>query len=152
GDTDPRRPEAKFRLAQVFQAKTPPEYTTAAALYRGLVEARDANDPTRSAGGGSDAAVVPLAQCLLSDTDPSNDDEADQLLFSVVKDGSRMSPDATAFRDALIELGASNYRRQKYADAIGWLEQAVKRYKDDKRVESTRYLLADSLRRESVKL
>src|SRR5262249_7365624 len=63
-DTDPHKAEAKFRLAQVFQAKNPPEYGAAASLYRSLYEAREPHDPSRNAGAWSDLAIVPLAQCL----------------------------------------------------------------------------------------
>lgn len=147
-DTDKNRPAAKFRLAQVYQAQS--EFASAEAIYRTLVAARDAIDPTRSAGPWSDAAIVPLAQCLLADADPANDEEAERLLLGVLDGSSTMTPDAPAYRDALVELGASYYRREQFARAIGWLEQASKRYKDDRRIESTRYLLADSHRREGV--
>jgi tetratricopeptide (TPR) repeat protein len=169
-DNDPRKAEAKFRLAQIFQAKNPPEYGAAAALYRELQDSASGPDPSRNAGVWADAAVVPLAQCMLADNDPSNDDEAQRLLKGVV-DGTRgVSPESEAYREALIELGQSNYRLERFAEAIEWLEQAVKRYKDDKvagsagsaenwsggprgeRMENVRYLLADSHRREGVKI
>ena len=148
-DTDPHKPEAKFRLAQVFQARR--EYGAAGALYRALYEARDTTNPAHNSAGMGDKAVVPLAQCLLADNNPANNQEAETLLRSVV-DGSLISPSSPEFRSALIELGESCYKQDRFADAIGWLEQAAKRYKDDKRIESIRYLLADSHRREGVKI
>src|SRR5262249_3598681 len=53
---------------------------------------------------------------------------------------------------ALVELGNLCYRTGRFAEAVGWLEQAVKRYSDDKRIDAMRYLLADSRRREGVKI
>ncbi len=148
-DTDANKPEAKFRLAQVFQAKR--EFVAAAALYQELVDARDPGNPSLNAGVMADRAVVPLARCMLSDNDPSNDEAAERLLQGVVE-GSGVGPDAMEYREALIELGESSYRRERFAQAIAWLEGVSKRYKDDRRIESIRYLLADSHRREAVKI
>lgn len=150
-DTDPKKPEAKFRLAQIFQAKEPPEYGAAAALYRELVQSADVRDPTRGSGTWADAATVPLAQAMLDDGDASNDEEARRLLLGVV-DGSRLAPEAAEFRDALVELGRSAYKAERFAEAIGWFEQAVKRMKDGRGVVGLQYLLADSHRREGVKI
>ena len=146
-DTDPNRAEARFRLGQVFQARH--EYGAAIALYKALIEAGGAD--ARASGTVADKAIVPLAQCMLADNDPTNNEEAERYLLGVV-DGSRVRPEASAFRAALIELGNSCYRQERFAEAIGWLEQAAKRYKDDKRIEGVRYLLADSHRREAVKI
>src|SRR6185369_9669268 len=55
-----------------------------------------------------------------------------------------------AYREARIELGQSAYRRERFPEAIEWLEGVTKRYKDDRRIENMRYLLADSHRREAV--
>ncbi len=148
-DTDPKKPEAKFRLAQIFQAKDPPEYGAAAALYRELVQSADVQDPTRGSGRWADAAVVPLAQAMLDDNDAGNDEEARRLLLGVV-DGSRLAPEAAEFRDALVELGRSAYKAERFAEAIGWFEQAVKRMKESRGVVGLEYLLADSHRREGV--
>lgn len=148
-DADTNKPAAKFRLAQVFQAKR--EFTAAAALFRQLVDARSVTDPASSAGQWSDAAIVPLAQCLIAESDGGVNEQAEQLLISVV-DGSRMNPEAPAFRDALIELGSMYYSRGRYADAIAWLEQAAKRYKDDARIGSVRFRLADSHRMEALSI
>ncbi len=148
-DTDANKPEAKFRLAQVYQAKR--DFVSAAALYKELVDARDPTNPTLNSGVMADKAVVPLARCMLSDNDPGNDEEAELMLQGVVN-GSGVGPDALEYREALIELGESSYRRERFAQAIAWLEGVSKRYKDDRRIESIRYLLADSHRREAVKV
>jgi tetratricopeptide (TPR) repeat protein len=148
-DTDPNKPEAKFRLAQVFQAKR--EYAAAIELYRDLKDSRDQPDLARNAGVVADRAIVPLAQCMLSDGDATNDEEAERLLQGIVEGGG-IGPEAQAYREALIELGESSYRRERFAQAIAWLEGVAKRYKDDRRIESVRYLLADSHRREAVSI
>lgn len=147
-DTDPQKPAAKFRLAQVYQARR--DYAAAAALYRGLINNRDTPD-ARGAGVWADGSLVPLAKCLLDDTDQSNDVEAERLLVSVV-DGSTMSPEAAAYRDALIELGTMSNRAGRYADAVGWLEMATKRYPNDKRIDAIRFRLADAHRLEAISI
>lgn len=148
-DNDPNRPAARFRLAQVFQAQA--DYGSAASLYRQLVQSRGAPGAPGSSGPWADRAVVPLARCLLADKDQGNDAEAERLLLGVV-DGSTVTPDAAAYRDALIELGSTYYSTQRYPEAIGWLEQAIKRYKDDRRIDAVRYRLADSHRLEAQRI
>ncbi len=145
-DVDPQKAAAKYRLAQVYQARR--DYSAAAALYRGLIQTRDTPD-ARGAGSWADASMVPLARCLLDDTDPANDAEAERLLVSVV-DGSTMSPEASAYRDALVELGAVAMRTGRHAEAVGWLEMAAKRYQSDKRIEKIRFRLADAHRMEAI--
>lgn len=148
-ENDPNRPAARFRLAQVFQAQA--DYGSAASLYRQLVQSRGAPGAPGSSGPWADRAVVPLARCLLADKDQGNDAEAERLLLGVV-DGSTVTPEASAYRDALIELGTTYYATQRYPDAIGWLEQAIKRYRDDRRIDAVRYRLADSHRLEAQRI
>lgn len=148
-DNDANKPAAKFRLAQIFQARG--DHGAAAALYQQLVASRGNPGEPGSAGVWADQALVPLARCLLQDGSETNDAEAERLLLSVV-DGSTMAPDASAYRDALIELGSMYYGAGKYPQAISWLEQAVKRYRDDKRIDGVRYRLADSHRLEARRI
>ncbi|MBX3403561.1 MAG: tetratricopeptide repeat protein [Phycisphaeraceae bacterium] len=133
-DDDARRPKARYRLAQVFQVER--DYTTAAALFREAMAA---------SGAVSDRARVPLARCLLADGDPSNDAEAERLLISTV-DGSVVGPDASAFREALIELAGVYYSTGRHAEAIARLEEALSRFPDDSRAPILRYKLADANR------
>lgn len=133
-DDDSRRPEARFRLAQVFQVER--DFASAAALYRTVMT---------GTGAASDRARVPLARCLLADADPSNDGEAESLLLSTI-DGSVVGPDAAAFREALFELGSVYYTSARYPEAIARLEEAVERYPDDHRIDVHRYKLADANR------
>lgn len=133
-DDDARRPEARFRLAQVFQVGR--DYATAAALFREAMAA---------SGAVSDRARVPLARCLLADADASNDDEAERLLLSTV-DGSVVGPDAAAFREALVELAGLYYATGRHAEAIARLEEALARFPGDPRAPILRYKLADANR------
>jgi tetratricopeptide (TPR) repeat protein len=137
-DDDPRKPESRFRLAQIFQAKG--EHAAAAALFRGLVDAR--------AGVISDRSIVPLAQSLASLGDQSSREEAERQLLRVV-DGTVLAPSAREYREALIELGGLYYVSGQFALAIPRLEQALERYPEDARRESVRFRLADSLRLEA---
>lgn len=149
-DNDPQKPAAKFRLALVFQARR--EYAAAIALYEQLAASRGAPGTNTQAGVWADQAIVPLAQCLFEDGNPANDADAERYLTSVVDGSSTMSPDAAAYRDALIQLGTMMYNAGKYPEAIGWLEQASNRYPDDRRVQSVRYRLADSHRLEAHRI
>lgn len=133
-DEDARRPEARFRLAQVFQVER--DYASAAALYRSVMS---------GVGSASDKARVPLARCLLADADTTNDAEAEALLLSTV-DGSIVGPEAAAFREALFELGGLYYATARYPEAIARLEEAVQRFPDDPRAAVLRYKLADANR------
>jgi len=141
-DDDPRRPEAKFRLAQAFQGMG--DYPTAASLYRELIDLRGPGGSTEIVLWG-DRSIVPLVQCLLSDADATNDADAEQRLLAVVA-GRELAPEAPEFRDALVELGALYYRAGRYAEAVERLTEAELRFPKDREITRTRYRLADSLR------
>lgn len=153
-DDDPRKLEARFRLAQVFQAER--DYVTAASLYRPLVEGRASAG--FAAGGGElgavgagaggplgDRALVPLAMCYLSDDQPANDDSASQLLESVVSGGA-VEPTSVIYRDALVELGELHHRLGRFPEAITRLTEAAERYGGHERIHVLRFKLADAHR------
>lgn len=148
-DNDAKKPEAKYRLAQVFQAMK--DYGAAASLYEELVQTRS----TAGSGDGMQAglwgerSIVPLASCLIEEGTDSKRKRADELLRAVV-DGSVLSPDAAGYRDALIELGKLYYTGGRYAEAITRFEQAVERYPEDRRIEIVRFRLADANRLEAA--
>lgn len=139
GDDDPRKSEARFRQAQVFQAEK--DYVTAASLYRELVDAKGGP----GVGPLSDRAVVPLASCYLLDDLPDNDAAAEDLLSTVVQ-GGVIPPDSEVYRDALVELGEQQHRTGRFAPAIRSLDEAVRRFPDHPRLNVLKYKLADAYR------
>lgn len=136
---DPRRPEARFRLAQILLAER--DYGAAAAGYRQLIDAAAAG----SSGPWADAALVPLARCYLLDDKPDNDAEAEALLLSALS-GATIPPESEIYRAALVELGETMYAKGRYAEAIERLEEAVNRYRDHERFAVLTFKLADAHR------
>jgi TolA-binding protein len=154
-DEDPRKSEARFRLAQNFQADR--DYVTAASLYRQLRAAvirDDAAGPSGRQGTPgatlwADRAVVPLSRCLLLDSDQGNDEQAEGLLKEMV-DGTLLAPESVEFRDALVELGELYHRQGRYPEAISRLGEVLERYPSVPRRTTLMYKLADSNRLEAA--
>lgn len=145
-EDDPRKPEAKFRLAQAFQARK--DYTAAEGLYEELRAKRQA---AGAAGPWADRSLVPLAMCYLRDADESNDEAAEQLLLEVMS-GQTVTPRAEEFRDALAALARLYYHRGRHEDAIARLTEALERYPEDRQVRSWTFMLADSYRLSAAEL
>lgn len=143
---DPRQPEAKFRLAQAYQARG--DYDEASKLYLELINAGDDREGGRGVGPYAQASFVPLAQTYLRDMDASNDDQAEDLLRRIT-DGTLGTGEASYFREGLIELGKLYYGAGRYVEAIEKFEDAIARYPDESRMARFLYLLADSYRLES---
>lgn len=141
---DPRLAEASFRLAQAYQAKG--DYDMAARYYQGIIRAAsgDALDPGAAAYG--DLSLVPLAQTFLMDGNPTNDDQAEQLLEQVI-DGKIGGPETAQYRSALMELATRKLSRQDYPRAIELLEEALVRADQTPDSDRVRYDLADAHRR-----
>lgn len=140
---DPRRDEARFRLAQAYQARG--DYEAAETRYRELID-----EAAEGRGGPfADASYVPLARVLLSNMEESDDEQAKQLLSAVVE-GRVGGADTTAYRDALVLLAGMHYRAGEYAQAIMRLEEAVARYPDDAHAPALLFDLADSHRRDAA--
>jgi len=146
---DPRQPEARFRLAQAYQARG--DYAEAAKLYLELITAGDDRVGGKGVGPFAQASFVPLAQTYLRDMDSTNDAEAEDLLERIT-DGSLATADASSFREGLIELGKLYYSSGRYVRAIERLEDAMARYPEDDRRARLAYLLADSYRLEAEHL
>ncbi len=152
--TDRRRPEARFRLAQVFQAEG--DLATAGSIYRTLRAGATGTDDaaakgTENAGRWADRAIVPLARCLLRDADANNDSEAAELLTQAVS-GSSLAPESTEFREALAELGELHYRQGQVAEAISRLRESLERYADNPRATVLRFKLADANRQSAQQI
>ncbi len=146
---DKRWPEARFRLGQAYQSRG--DYATAADQFRALLPLPGAEEATsRGASAYADRAILPLAQCLLLDGEPANDEEAEHLLLSIVTgrvgSGSGAGRD---FRDALVELAGIRQRRGDWAGAIQNLEEATQRFPDMPGAEAVRYSLAESYRKDA---
>lgn len=150
-DDDPRKPEARFRLAMLFQADR--DYATAASLFGQLRNAGQTPGDRggRSAGLWADRSIVPLARCLLLDADPNNDDEGLRLLAEVVS-GTIVSPDSPEFREALRELGEQHYARGEFADAVARLSEALARYPEARADLVLRFKLADANRQSAAQI
>lgn len=122
--SDGRQPEARFRLGEAYRARG--ELKLAEHVYRDLIVDKDG---TGRAGPFADASYVPLAQTLLADDEPKNDDEAARLLREVLT--GRLGGSATArYREALRELGEVHYRAGEYEEAIERLEEYLARVEE----------------------
>lgn len=139
-EVDPRRPQAMFRLAQTHEALM--DYESAAARYQQIID----EHPRSTYATGS---FVPLARVLeVLDREP----EAEQLLTKVVQGEHVIKPDASDYRDALIQLGSLQYRAGTQERAIEQLTAAARRYPDDPRINEIRFKLADAHRRLALEL
>lgn len=122
--TDPRAPEARFRLGEAYRAEG--DVRLAEQVFRDLLIDHDGS---QAAGPYADASYVPLAQTLLSDESPENDEEAEKLLREVAT-GRIGGVGTQRYRDALRELGDYYYRTQRYELAIERLEEYLRRASD----------------------
>ncbi|QOJ01282.1 MAG: tetratricopeptide repeat protein [Phycisphaeraceae bacterium] len=137
---DPRQAEARFRLAQAYQARG--DFGTASKHYATLILGRQED---LGAGPWADLSEVPLAQCMLLDHDADNDAEAERRLTRVAA-GSLGGPDTPAFRDAVFELGSLYYRQGNTGRAIERLDEFISRYPGDPRVLAALFQHADAMR------
>lgn len=143
---DPRQAEARFRLAQSHQARG--DYALAAKFYDGLINDRLNDQAGRGIGPFADRSYVPLAQCYLLDSDPSNDEKVETLLKYVVA-GGLGDPSMPGYREAVLQLGQFYYKAGRYAEAIEQLARAEALYEGDPRLDMVRYRLADAYRLEA---
>lgn len=139
--SDPRQPEARYRLGRAYQAIG--EYELAADRFRGLIA--DQRAGRSEVGPLAGRSLVPLAQSLIYDNDSDNDEQAEEILQTVVG-GGVMGPDALQFREALIELGNLHYKRGEFARAVERFSEAVARGPTPAQAPRVEFLLADSNR------
>lgn len=134
--SDPRTPEAQFRLARAYQMRG--ETELAVGMFRRLI--------SEGSGPFADAAYVPLAQALLTDSDPTNDAEGEGLLLAVVS--GRLGPtDNPHFAPALTALAHYLYEAGRYEEAASRLTEALERFPDHREAHLLRFRLADAYRR-----
>lgn len=132
---DARQLEARFRVAQAYQAKG--DATAAADLYARLIEEHPRSEPAY-------ASLVPLARAQVA---LGHHQAALELLRGVVVDHPALTPDSQTYRWALIELGRLHYRMGQWVLAIERLDEAVARYAQAPDAALMRFMLADSYRR-----
>jgi tetratricopeptide (TPR) repeat protein len=140
--TDPRQPEARFRLAQTLGARG--QYRESAEIYQKLIDDRDRGLDASGLGRFAAMSHVPLAQVYLLDDDPDNDDNA-QLLLERVLAGDVGGPDNQHFVPALTALAELWFRRGEHARAIEGFEEALARA-DGQGDPALRFNLAESYR------
>jgi len=140
GETDPRRPEAVFRVAQAHHATL--QWRQAAEFYEQLIESHPRSPfATR--------AHVPLARCYLKIDRPL---EAEQQLLGVVTGRHPVRPESLDYRDALTELGRLYYENGDYAKAIEYLDKSSRLYPSHAANTETLYRLADSYRNLAIQI
>lgn len=148
--TDNRTAEARFRLAQSYQARG--DLPLAAQMYEELIASRVDG---HASGPYADASYVPLAQALFADDDPTNDGRAEQLLQRVLA-GALGGPDTRVYREALLALGQHYYSTAEVSGhaelAMEHLTQFLDRVEADPKafrdrdIDAAIYGLADSCR------
>jgi len=74
------------------------------------------------------------------------------VLRSVVENNPQVTPDATEFREALMELASLYYRTGQYEKSIARLEEMTQRYPQDERMGQLFFLMGDSYRKSAVLL
>ncbi|MBA4120561.1 MAG: hypothetical protein C0513_07685 [Isosphaera sp.] len=150
GEADPRRPEARFRVARLHMADG--DWPTAAGRFREIIADRTAGGVGLegvATGIWADRSVVPLARAVLSD--PRSDAEqvgyVEALLHETLR-GRTVRPESPEYRDALVELGELQYELEKHEEAVRSLTEAVQRYGAGlPREHAVRFKLADAHRR-----
>jgi tetratricopeptide (TPR) repeat protein len=119
--SDPRQPEAVFRMGLAYRAQG--EMKLAEKAFRSLIV--DSDGSGRS-GPFADASYVPLAQVLLTDDNAENDKDATNLLQEVLS-GRLGGTSTRRYREALLESGELAMREGKYERAIEHLSEYVER-------------------------
>jgi len=140
---DPRRPEARFRLAQAQHARG--DFTAAADGYRSLIRDQRSEGPG-AVGPWADRSLVPLAQALMSDGDETNDGEAESVLLDALS-STRGGPDRVEYAQALRELGKLRTRQDRYDRALERFIEARERIGDANADASLLFRIADARHR-----
>ena len=92
---------------------------------------------------------VHLARCFLQ-MGPEFYDQSDQLLRGMVDDTSnqqQLTPEAVVFRDAIFLLGKLHYFQGDFDSCVARLEEALKRYPNERECPEARFLIAQSYRK-----
>jgi len=139
---DPREPQALLRLAQLQEALNNEQ--AAEGLYAELFS----KHPNAPEGV---RAMVALARMRLGDSEESNDAVAEQQLLRVLS-GELLTPQSQEYREALLTLADHLLRSERFEEAIERFSEALTRYPDDPQIVSSRYKLAEALRRSAEQM
>jgi tetratricopeptide (TPR) repeat protein len=144
---DPRLAEATFRLAQAYQGRG--DYDMAARFYQSLLRADEGEGADPGVSAYADLSRVPLAQTYLMDGNPTNDDQAEELLEQVI-DGKVGGPDTAEYRGALAQLASRVRSRGDLPRAVDLLEECLVRTGRLPEADGVRYDLADVHRQSAL--
>ena len=137
---DPRRSEATFRLAQAHHAGG--NWDAALTYYMRVLQEHP-RSPFAS------QSHVTVADCLVA---LGRQTEAEQHLEEVLAGKWFLTPDARDYREAHMMLGRLLYDRGAFIRAIEHLDQVVKRYPDEPRIQEYAFRLADAHRAHAAEL
>lgn len=133
--TDPRLPQAFLRLGQAYEGER--QWHAALHWYARVMDEY------------ADLAESLIAQVrrgeVLVAMGPESYAEAEALLTDVLS-GRRVSPDAQAYRDALLAYGELLYEQRRTGEAISRLEDFGALYPQDPQRWRARFLVADAYR------
>jgi tetratricopeptide (TPR) repeat protein len=134
---DPLTPDALLRLGRAYQAAG--QFDKAIGSY----QRNQFRYPNTLAASKS---AVPLAQAYVA-KGPEFYGRAENVLNSVVENNPLITPEASEFRQALFELAQLYYRTGRYEEAVGKLEELIRRYPKDDRMGQLVFLQGDSYRK-----
>lgn len=118
--SDPRLPEALFRLGQAYQA---------IGRYDEAISAYQMNLTRYEEGARHPKAVegrIPMAMCYIAKGKEFYD-QAERVLKAALKDEVVATPESDLYRNALFALGRLHYEQHKWREAIAELGEAIQR-------------------------
>jgi tetratricopeptide (TPR) repeat protein len=131
---DPRRAEARFRLAQAYHAQL--DYGAAASAYADVIS----DHPLSPFAAQSH---VPEAQCLAA---LGKADEAIDRLVQVLDGAQNLKPDSGEYRAAVLQYADLLFGKGEFARAIEQYDRGLKWSAGTAREPSVRFRLAESYR------
>ena len=118
--SDPRIPEALFRLGQDYQAVG--QYDQAIAAYKANQDL-DATSPRHPM---AIECLIPMATCYIAQGE-ENYPQAEEILGSIIDRRPDITPKSEVYLSALFALGQLYYHQGKWFDAVVKLGEAIKR-------------------------